>query len=319
VNHLTQNDLRAFSSALEKIYNIPSPERFSSGTLSAIKGLFSCNTICYNEVILPDSMTTWITEPTNALPGPTLREAFMSYFTEHPVLACYAQSGDGRSYRISDFLSNRQFHDLARYNEYYRQSSVEYQLVAALMLAPGQMAGTALDRDCADFTVTEALSLDLIRLHLMQAYRNVQTLDLMKRATEETGSKLLVASRSGQARLESDEAWRTIARYFDVLPSRKSLPDVLDRWINYERARFCQECDAPSPSVPIVINNERGKLTLRFMRGGKVAGQDLLLRLLEHQLCVFRLGTPGGVLILHIMHVYLMTSITRQVTCYILR
>ena len=277
MNPLSQNDLRAFSSALEKIYNIPSLERFPSGTLSAIKRLFSCNTICYNEVVLPDSMTTWITEPANALPGPILREAFMSNFTEHPVLAHYAQTGDGRSYRISDFVSDRQFHDLTLYNEYYRQSSVEYQLVAALMLAHGQMVGIALDKDCADFTETERLSLDLIRPHLMQAYRNMQTLDLMRRTVEERGAKLLVVSRSGQVRLDSDDVWRTLARYFAVPRSRKSLPDVLNRWINYERARFCQESDAPSPSVPLVVSNENGKLTLQFIWGGKVAEQDLLL------------------------------------------
>ena len=277
MNPLSQNDLRAFSSALEKIYNIPCLERFPSGALSAIKRLFSCNTICYNEVVLPGSMTTWITEPANALPGPTLKEAFMSHFTEHPVLAHYAQTGDGKSYRISDFLSNRQFHDLTLYNEYYRQSSVEYQLVAALILAPDQMVGIALDRDCADFTETERLSLDLIRPHLIQAYRNVQTLDLMRRTVEEKGSKLLVVSRSGQVRLDSDDVWRTIARYFDVPPTRKSLPDILNRWISNERSRFCQESDAPSPSVPLVISNESGKLTLRFIWGGKVAEQDLLL------------------------------------------
>ena len=82
----------------------------------------------------------------------------MSHFDEY-FLAHYAQTGDGKSYRISDSLSNRQFHDLTLYNEYYRQSSVEYQLVAAIRLAPDDyMVGIALDRDCADFTETERLS-----------------------------------------------------------------------------------------------------------------------------------------------------------------
>ena len=201
----------------------------------------------------------------------------MHHFTEHPALAYYAQSGDGRSYRISDFISRRQFHDLTLYNEYYGRFSVEYQMVTAISLAPNQMVGLAFDRDCIDFSENERLSLDLIRPHLVQAYRNVQMLDLMKRAAEQAGNQVLVVGRSKQTCLDNDNAWRTLARYFDVTLSSKSLPDKLNRWINYERARFCQASDVPTPSVPLVVTNEKGQLTLKFVWGGQVAGQDLLL------------------------------------------
>jgi len=274
---LSQTDYMALLSALEKVYGITSLEEFPSGVLSAVRQLFRCNTICYNEIILPNSMTTWITEPASAMPDPILREAFMRYFTDHPALAHYSQSGDGRSYRISDFISRRQFHNLALYNEYYRQFNVEYQMLTAIMLAPEQMVGLAFDRDCSDFLENERLCLDLLRPHLVQAYRNVQMLDLMKQATEQTGNQVLVVSRSRQARLDNDNAWKTIAKYFRVTLSGKSLPDKLNRWINYQRDRFRQGSDAPSPSVPLVVTNEKGKLTLKFIWGGKVAGQDLLL------------------------------------------
>jgi len=277
MNPLSQNDLRALSFALEKIYSISSLEKFQSGVLSAVGRLFACNTICYNEVILPDSITTWITEPANALPRPALREAFMRNFREHPTLAHFAQTGDGRSYRISDFISRQQFHDLTLYNEYYRASSVEYQLLASIMQAPGQMAGIALDRNSTDFTENERLSLDLVRPHLIQAYRNVQTLELMRRTVEERGAKLLVVSRSGQVRLDNDDMWSMLARYFAIPKSHKSLPDLVNRWMNNERSRFCQGSDVPSPSVPLVTGNEMGKLKLQFIWGGKVAEHDLLI------------------------------------------
>jgi DNA-binding CsgD family transcriptional regulator len=51
----------------------------------------------------------------------------------------------------------------------------------------------------------------------------------------------------------------------------------LNRWVSHERSRFCHGPDAPSPSLPLVIGNESGKLTLRFIWGGIVAEQDLLL------------------------------------------
>lgn len=117
---LSSNDYTALLSALEKLYGITNLEEFPSGVLSAIRNLFHCNNICYNEITLPNSMTTWITELASALPDPILRESFMRHFIEHPALAHYAQSGDGRSYRISDFISRQYFHELTLYNEYYR-------------------------------------------------------------------------------------------------------------------------------------------------------------------------------------------------------
>jgi len=277
VNPLSQNDLRAFSAALEKIYDTPSLEQFPSGVLAAVKTLFSCNTICYNEIVPPGVMTTWITEPTNALPGLVLRDSFMRNFTEHPILTHYTQTGDIGSYRISDLLSERQFHYLTLYNEYYRRSGVEYQLMTPILLVPGLMAGIALDRDCTDFTDTERLCLDLVRPHLVQGYRNVQALDLMKQTIERTGTRLFIVGRTGHPVTGSDEAWRMITRYFNTTRACHSLPDELVRWINHERARFARESDAPSPSVPLVLTNENGRLTVTFIWGGKVAEQDLIL------------------------------------------
>jgi DNA-binding CsgD family transcriptional regulator len=223
-------------------------------------------------------MALWITEPANAVPDPILKEVFMLHFTEHPALTHYAHSGDSRSYRISDFISHRQFHNLTLYNEYYRQLNIEYQMLTGIFLAPEQMVGLAFDRDCSDFLESEKLCLDLLRPHLVQAYRNVQMLDLMKRAAEQVGKQVLVVGRSVQKTcLDNDNAWRTIARYFGVKPSSKSLPDKLNRWIEYERARFCRASAAPEPSVPLVVTTEKGQLTLKFVWGGKVAVQDLLL------------------------------------------
>lgn len=278
---LSQKEYTTILSALEKLYSILNLDDFPSGVLSVVRHLFPCNTICYNEIILPNSMNVWITEPANAVPDPILKEAFMLHFTEHPALTHYACSGDGRSYRISDFISNREFHNLTLYNEYYRQFNVEYQMLAGIFLASQQMIGLAFDRDRSDFLESEKLCLDLLRPHLVQAYRNVQMLDLMKQAAEQVGNQVLVVGRSGQTCLDNDIAWKTISRFFDIKPSSKSLPDKLDRWIEYERARFCQSSDPPTPSVPLVVTNERSQLTLKFVWGGKAAGQDLLLLIEE--------------------------------------
>jgi DNA-binding CsgD family transcriptional regulator len=284
MNPLSQNECRALLSAVEAIHGITGIEQFPSGVFSALRKVFSCNSICYNEIALPDIMKSWIMEPAEAFPGPPLKESFLRHYNEHPVFFHYTRSGDLNSYRISDFLSQRQFHDLVLYNEYYRQSSVEYQLATCFLLNPDWMIGVTLDRHCRDFSESDRLSLDLLRPHLVQAYRNIQTLDLMKRVIEGTGSRLLTVNRSGDVEMASDDVWRTIARFFNVSYFQKTLPDMLKSWIVYERARFSDESDVPSPSIPLVINNLHRKLTIHLMWGGKTAGQDMLL--LEEE--------PGG-------------------------
>jgi len=274
---LSQNDCRALLSAVQAIHGITLIEEFPAKVLSTIRQILPCNSMCYNEVALPDSMQSWIMEPADALPGPLLKEAFLRNYTEHPVFLHYARTGDLRSYRMSDFLSWRQFHDSTLYNEYYRQSSVEYQLTTALMLGSDRMIAIAIDRHCRDFSENERLSLDLLRPHLVQAYHNVQTLELMKHAVEGNGKKLLIVSRSGQVILAGDNAWRVIAKYFRISSFRNSLPDMLNSWITHERNQLDDEYDVPSPPVPLVINKDGHKITVHFLWGGKSAAQDMLL------------------------------------------
>jgi len=272
---LSRSESRALSSALETIYGITSVDRYPAGVLSAVRRVLPCNTICFNEMAGP-VMTAWVTEPANALPNPLLRQAFLRNFSQHPVLSHYTRTGDGTSYRISDFVSRRQFHKLSLYSEYYRASSVEYQLIAAIAIGPRQI-GVALDRDLADFSDEERLTLELLRPHLVQAYRNAQTLDLMRQRIEGKQGRLLVVGRSGQIRLASDGVWRILDGYFEAPCSHNSLPDTLGGWAAREASRFSADGNVPSPSAPLVVSKGGQKLVVRFLWGGKTADEDGLL------------------------------------------
>jgi len=273
---LSGNECRAFSEALERLYGITSVAEFPAGVLSSVRKLISCNTMCFNEMAGPDSMVAWVSEPTDALPGPLLREAFLRNFPQHPVLMHYASTGDGASYRISDFIPRQEFHNLPLYSEYYRLAGVEYQLIAAISISTHQ-AGIALDRDSRDFSDEERLSLELLRPHLVQAFGNVRTLDLMRQLIEDENRRLVIVGRSGQVRLVSDDAWCTLDRYFDAPGSHNSLPDVLLSWIKRERSRFGEDGDVPPPSVPLVVRKGVRKLVVRFLWGGNTADSDTLV------------------------------------------
>ncbi len=274
---LSASDCRALLSAIQKIYSPTDISQFPSTILSAIKEVLSCNTICYNEVNIPEARMSWITEPANALPGPILREMFNRHLHEHPLIAHSGSPGSARSLRISDFLSRQQFHRLALYNEYYRPLGIEYQLGTEIATSQHRIIAVGLDRNCLDFSGNERLCLDLLRPHLIQSYRNLQILDLMKRAAEGGGKKVIVVNRTGQVQLASDDVWRILAHYFDMRRVQGSLPDALRSWTRYERSRLREESDVPSPSVPLIVNKDTGKLTMRFLWGGRDSDQDLII------------------------------------------
>jgi DNA-binding CsgD family transcriptional regulator len=275
MNPLSINDCRALLSAVEKIYSPTDIDQFPSTILSAVREVLPCNTICYNEVNIPESRMSWITEPVNALPGPILREMFSRHLREHPLIA--HSSSSNTAIRISDFLSRQQFHRLALYNEYYRPLGVEYQLGTSISISAHHILGVGLDRDCPDFSENERLCLDLLRPHLIQSYRNLQILKLMKRAVEGNEKKLIVVNRTGQVQLMNDDVWRIFANYFDMPRFHRSLPDVLHNWIKYERSRLCRESDVSSPSVPLVISKGGRKITIHFLWGGKDSEQDMII------------------------------------------
>jgi DNA-binding CsgD family transcriptional regulator len=264
-------------SAVETIYGISSLAQYPSGIYSALKEILPCDTMCYNEIALPDLLKSWIMEPAEALPGRLLKESFLRHYTEHPVFLHYTRSGDLNSYRISDFLSRQQFHNSTLYNEYYRKASVEYQLATCFLLSPKLMVGITLDRHCTDFSEEDRLFLDLLRPHLVQAYYNVEKLELMKGIIGTGGKELLFVSRTGQVGLASDDAWRMISKYFNVKHFRHYLPDVLNSWIVHERARLDDIDDVPSTLAPLVVSKDNQKLIISFLWGGRSAGQDIIL------------------------------------------
>ncbi len=79
-----------------------------------------------------------------------------------------------RALKISDMLTQSQFHRLALYNEYYKKLDTKYQMVLPLLYDRNLLSGFAFNRDRRDFTENERLILNLLAPHLIQAYQNAE-------------------------------------------------------------------------------------------------------------------------------------------------
>jgi DNA-binding CsgD family transcriptional regulator len=143
-------------------------EGFRSGILPGIQRLVPSDLVGYNEVDLSGGPALVITHPDQVFAS--AGEALSRYAHQHPLISVQ-MNGDGRAYKISDFLSARDFHSLELYEEIYGRIGAEDQIAFGL---PGPMViGIAMNRPRRDFSERDRSLLDLLRPHLARAYGNL--------------------------------------------------------------------------------------------------------------------------------------------------
>jgi DNA-binding CsgD family transcriptional regulator len=116
----------------------------------------------------PDS-TVVIADPP---PHADLIGAFIRYAHQNPLVAHYAETGDGRALRFSDVMSLEELHRLELWQQVYKPLRVDYQIAFTLPPERDRILGVALSRASSDFTDDERDLLDGARSFLIQAYRN---------------------------------------------------------------------------------------------------------------------------------------------------
>lgn len=109
------------------------------------------------------------------------------HFNEHVLVTHYFQTGDGKAYKISDFLTESELHRLeGLYQKALRPRGIEDSL--ALFLGDpystsmssihnqGDIQVVSLHRDKRDFSERDRLVFNLLSPHLFQAYQNATAL-----------------------------------------------------------------------------------------------------------------------------------------------
>ena len=137
--------------------------------------------------------------------------------------------------------------------------------------------GIALSRNRTDFSEKERLMLDLLRSHLVQAYRSIHTINLTHKNIEESTKEFMIVNRFGQVQVFSDQVWQMLDMYFGFLRSPGTLPTDMNDWCTRERVRLSQQSDIPSPPTPLEVYKGDNRLTVHLIWGGKEAVQDVLL------------------------------------------
>ena len=145
-------------------------DEFRHGIPVLLREFVPADYSAYNEMD-DDPNSSWWTNDPQVPVTPAQERRFAELAGENPILAHMRRTRDGRPYRISDFLSQEEYHQLRLYREFYGQIKAEYQVALSLPSRPPVVIGLALTRTEADFTDPEVALLGAARPHLIQAYR----------------------------------------------------------------------------------------------------------------------------------------------------
>jgi DNA-binding CsgD family transcriptional regulator len=158
--------LRRAVQLVDVLADLDDPGDFAELMLPQLARLVGCDVITYNEIGLEAGQVRYADYPCG-IRDPALGEVFAAHVHEHPLVTYYRQSHDPGPAKISDFLSQRQFHSLGLYTDFYRTLAVEHQIAVALPTPGTQVVGVAFNRGRTDFSESDRAVLSALHGPLM--------------------------------------------------------------------------------------------------------------------------------------------------------
>ena len=275
---------RVLLETIERIYAAQNMQEFTSTLLAAIPHLIPAVTTTYNEMDPVRRKSIDLVVPLHPHWAEELHPVWLQHMHEQPVLTYAMKHRDGHARAISDFLSQRQLHDLGLYSEVFRRMKAEDALCTALEVHGSVVIGVGVGRDRRGFSARERLALNLLRPHIAQAWRNVRALtemrermDAMDATLAAVGCGVVDLDEAGRSHFVSPQTRALLARHFDGKSRfvRGHVPEELRSWLRQARSRDPDTGLLP-PCAPLVLDSEHGRLIIHLH--GNSNGSRLLLR-----------------------------------------
>lgn len=238
---LSQRDVGAVLQAAETFFDVRSIEELRQCAVDTVSCLLPATVVSWNEVDLDGGQlamvrSAWPLAPTDPDRLRELDEAFMAYVMEHPVIARYQRTRDGRPYAISDFLSVADFHRTNLYQHLYRPLGIEDQ-ISFVLPDPRLVVGIAANREKRGFPPDERMICNLLRAHLVHATRNIDALvrakhmlEVVQQLADDHGEAAVILDRSGTPEHMSRNAADLLEQFYGA-GSPRSLPEELRSWL----------------------------------------------------------------------------------------
>lgn len=190
------------------------------------------------------------------------KQFFELHMDEHPLVRHFAQDPMGPLAKISDFLSLNKWRDTALYYEFYRIFDTQRQLVIPLPSAAPVLLGIAVNRSGSDFTERDRRIVDILRGHLIQAYRHAELItELNKNIVrsdklyQALGRVWILLSGDGRLPRVSADGSKLLRKYCaNERYSNEALPPTIWRWARRQMAVLTAKAALPSERPePLVL------------------------------------------------------------------
>jgi len=269
---LAGSDITALLEFLKDLYSVCDLRVFRRQLVSRMHKLVGSELTSYNEVDFLGRRHTSVSDHPGASEFPDSHNIFDQHVAEHPLIGRFARSGDAGALKISDFLTKSQFRKLGLYEDFYRRVPVRQQMAFVLPARPPTVIGIALNRSGSlDFSERDRLLLNLVRPHVVQAYRSAKAITQMSRklvmafsALESLDSAVLLVSQSARM-LATRRATQLLAKYFPgTAPTGAQLPDILRRWARHHMDNL-KGTDVPSVLTPLTVKKGGNRLIVRLV------------------------------------------------------
>jgi DNA-binding CsgD family transcriptional regulator len=159
--YVSFNALQQALRLIDDLAELDDPACFPKVALSGLSQLIGCDYLSYNELDPGPVLIHAVVHPLDELP--VSLELFDAHIHEHPLINHYRNTCDRRPRKISDFLSDQDFHRLSLYGEFFRVMTVEHQMAVNLTDPGPQIIGIAFNRSRTDFTEAHRDLLDVVR------------------------------------------------------------------------------------------------------------------------------------------------------------
>lgn len=227
---------------IEELHRCRSLADFPAHALAALAPLVPSNLAAFNEVNVARGRMLSVADR-HVERYAELEPVWERYSGGHPLVRYIAETGDGQAIKISDFLSEDEYHRLDLYRHVYRILGAEDQMSLTIRSDRGVIIALAFNRHRRDFTERDRLKLNLVRPHVLQAYANVEELtgrreerDDLQTALRETGYGLIALDARGGVAHATPGAPECLTRFFPDTAG-DHIPGPLAEWIGRDAER----------------------------------------------------------------------------------
>jgi DNA-binding CsgD family transcriptional regulator len=204
LERLGPSDYEAVLDVVRQVHAVGDMDTFPRRAIAGIGALIPSDILTYNEIDTLQQRAYVVEQPAGVITTTQVR-TFERLSHQHPLIRHYALTRETRPRKISDFLSLGEFRRLDLYQEFFREVAVKYQMAVTIPSSNSVVIGIALNRTTRDFSERDRAVLDVIRPHLVQAYRNAIDRTALQQRTEAAERALWSASAACLASLTSRE------------------------------------------------------------------------------------------------------------------